>query len=674
MSTSRGASRGESGSATSLERRRARFRQIRKLPRPAVIGGGLLWRALAGTWRDFVWADLRHGTLSLRDLSLGTRSLIWLGFGLLVMTLGLVVANDAVRAQLPIAALPNAVPGRGSLVPIALVPATLFLVAMAWAFLLTGALHAHPAIRLGTLVLYVALAINWTGEGTVASTLAWGVSWGATLLVPAMFALRWRAAPRPILEYTPLLVLTSVTFVLLQQRGAESWRVTGIALLLSQLNNEVLSLTLLILPLLALAGVGVAGFAHQFAGWTTQVAGRWLPGWALRAALVLLLGWRLREVGLEALGRIDTSSPGEAALAYGGALGVPLAVGLAWLLVRRATGRAGPHAGWPEPTNGAETTEEPEPTNGAEIAEEHALTSGVTTVEEPGLTSGPEAAEEIAGEADRHALRLIVAFVAPQLLGFVLVTLVLPAAALGLLPYELGPTYLGLIVAGLNSTPLMLGWRLLVAGLAVILGIVLARRRRSALGLLLVVFGLTAALRELTAPDRPLGVLAPYGGLAGLVDLWWVLLFALVGVVWLLRGRLTDERVGRLLLLVLITLLLRQTDFISNRFSPFFGSGGVWFIAFGLAWDALTIGAWANQSTPGLPRVSRVLLYLGYSLLTVTVVCWAVSAHDLTAVSRLTGDAALDGLQVYGRPMLYAIFAVTLAAPDGPTGARSPNP
>jgi len=125
---------------------------------------------------------------------------------------------------------------------------------------------------------------------------------------------------------------------------------------------------------------------------------------------------------------------------------------------------------------------------------------------------------------------------------------------------------------------------------------------------------------------------------------------------------------------VLITALLRQTDFISNRFSPFFGSGGVWFIAFGLAWDALTIGAWANQSSAGLPRVSRIFLYLGYTLLTVTVVCWAVSAHDLTAVNRLTGEAALDGLQLYGRPMLYAIFAVTLAAPDQATGAQTHDP
>ena len=150
--------------------------------------------------------------------------------------------------------------------------------------------------------------------------------------------------------------------------------------------------------------------------------------------------------------------------------------------------------------------------------------------------------------------------------------------------------------------------------------------------------------------------------------------FALFALVWLVRGQLTDDRVAGLLLLLLITALLGQTDFISNRFSPFFGSGGVWFIAFGLAWDALTIGAWANASTPTIPRVSRILLFLGYSLLTVAVVNWAVSVHDLTAISRLTGEAALDGLERHGRPMLYAIFAVTLAASRSTTQHRSANP
>jgi hypothetical protein len=112
--------------------------------------------------------------------------------------------------------------------------------------------------------------------------------------------------------------------------------------------------------------------------------------------------------------------------------------------------------------------------------------------------------------------------------------------------------------------------------------------------------------------------------------------------------------------MTLVTLLLRQTDFISNRFSPFVDSSGLGFLAFGIVWDALTIGAWANIGTPGLPRVSRIFLYLGYVLLTVTVINWAVTSHDLESVGRLTGDLGLVGMDAFGKPMLYTIFVVTL--------------
>jgi hypothetical protein len=148
-----------------------------------------------------------------------------------------------------------------------------------------------------------------------------------------------------------------------------------------------------------------------------------------------------------------------------------------------------------------------------------------------------------------------------------------------------------------------------------------------------------------------------------------VLFFALVALWWLARGTLTNERAARLLFLVLITALLRQTDFIENPFSPFFGFAGIAFIAFGIVWDSLTIGSWANVGTPTLPRISRIFLYVGYVLLTVTVVNWALTTHDLWTVGRFTGDWAVAGLRRFGVPMLYAIYAVTLSLPPHGDGA-----
>ena len=145
------------------------------------------------------------------------------------------------------------------------------------------------------------------------------------------------------------------------------------------------------------------------------------------------------------------------------------------------------------------------------------------------------------------------------------------------------------------------------------------------------------------------------------MDFWWVGIFSAATALWHARGRLTEERARRLLLLVLITFLMRQTDFIEDPFSPFLGFTGVGLVALGLVWDVLTIGFWANNDSRGLPRVSRIFLYLGYVLFSVAVVNWAVASRDLLSVSFLTGQAALGGFFFFGKPLIYAIFVVTLA-------------
>jgi hypothetical protein len=174
-------------------------------------------------------------------------------------------------------------------------------------------------------------------------------------------------------------------------------------------------------------------------------------------------------------------------------------------------------------------------------------------------------------------------------------------------------------------------------------------------------FGAYNLWMKLSEPSGPLGALAQRGN--GPEDLWLVLLLMACAGVLAARRALTVAWGTRLLFLLMITGLLRQTDFIENPFSPFLGFAGIGFIAFGLVWDALTRGSWANEGTPGLPRSGRVLMYLGYMLLTVTLVNWALTSHSLLDVGQFTGDAALNGLDRFGRPLLYVIFCLTLARP-----------
>lgn len=591
-------------------------RALRATTRPLVAVAELLWAASFGAIRDFVWADLRAGNIRLGDFSPATRGLVRVGFGLLFAMVAALLFNDVWRVWFPLLPALVNVGQRGSLLPVALAPATLFLLTVAWSFALTGALHAHWAIRLGVVLVYLLSGLGWMRTSMAVDSAVDLLAWGGLLAVPLFFGLRWRAETRPTLEFAVLLVSVGLTFVLLQADNLARARSLGGPYALNTLVFNVRALSLLIVPLLARVGINIADFTHRAAGWTAQIATERLPAWAPPAVLLLALAWRLRDVGLEVIGRIEESSPQTELLAHLGALSVPLAVALVWWIVvgrRGAAGRVDPAA--------------------------------------------------VVKAVQRRAMPLILAYLFPQMAQFFLGIL---AIALAIYPVDWvlpAVQQLSGVVGLLGSDQGRLPWQLLIDGLALAAALPLARRGHGGLALYLGIFGLLSLRTELTAPDRPLSFLSAEGP-GNLVDFWWTVLVAVLALGWLVRGRLTLARVERLLFLLLLAALLRQTDFIANPFSPVLGFAGVGFIAFGLVWDALTVGAWANGDSPGVPRTSRVFLYLGYVLLTVTVVNWALTVHDVAKLGELTGEVALNGLERFGKPMLYAIAATTLAQPD----------
>jgi len=131
-------------------------------------------------------------------------------------------------------------------------------------------------------------------------------------------------------------------------------------------------------------------------------------------------------------------------------------------------------------------------------------------------------------------------------------------------------------------------WQTLLAVVAIVAALYFARRGMRVLALYLGILGANDLWIQLANPGRPLSFFA-WSGLEP-VDFWWVVFFGAVAVFWVVRGRLTEDRARRLLLLVLITALMRQTGFIEDPFSPVLGFTGIGMIALGLIWDALTIG------------------------------------------------------------------------------------
>ena len=596
----------------------SRLKRVRVTrPGPARAAAMSVGRSTFGTFSDamrlLVIEDLRPGVVHVGDLPRLTRTLAWLGFILLFVGVGMLFFNQPLREAFPLLPMVGGTTGRGELVPFVLIPVTIFILSVAWGFMLAGALHSRLMVKLAILLLYLVVAGVWT-VSTVTSIPGTLLSTGALLVVPVFFFVRRKAKAAPAAEFGVLLVLVALTFGVSQIYAIDAWRTSGVPGVLANVPTLLYTFDMLVIPLMLYLGVDIAEFVHKTATWASGLTDIWAGRRVLYAILFLLLGWRLVSVVMEAAGRVGKSSPADQAAAYAGALVIPLCVGAVWWLIRRYGG-------------------------------------------------DPVTVETLVDTAKRVALPLIAIYLGLQ---GIEIFVVLVGGLLALLFVRLGlggpgdpGGILGLVDGLINQDA---NWQTLIASVAIVAAVILARRGRPTLALYLGIVGANALWISLTNPGRPLDFFA-WSGLEP-VDFWWVVTFAAVAGYWAARGTLTEIRTRRLVLLVLITLLMRQTGFIEDPFSPVLGFTGVGMIALGLIWDALTIGFWANEGSRGLPRASRIWLYLGYILFSIAVLNWAVASHDILQVDFFTGQAALGGFGIFGKPLIYAIFAVILARPD----------
>jgi hypothetical protein len=600
-------------------------------------------------WHDFVWADIRRGLVDLHGLSRPTQALVLFGFTLLGIMLLVLLASGFLRAAQPLIPLAAAWGGaRGEMLPQLLIPLTLFLVALAWSFLLAGALHCHPLLRLAVLLLYLVLFFPYLSDFLAMELDFFALAdWYALLrLLLALLGLasvlifsvvRWWGTPRPAFEFAWLLSSVTLTLAMSGWQSQISWQLSGIPLGLTNLETAMLTFGQFILPFLILAGLNIADFTVRASNWTTAVFKQRLPVWTVYAALAGLLGWRLLHVGTESITRIRLNGLPVEAWQYAGALGEVLLVwGVAWLVWRWL---------WSD------------------------MQLSVTIDKLVDMVAG-------------YAIPLILIFLAPFLTIFVLIPLLLPLQLLTVV----GLTWLdGPINAGyalytfLSASDMWPAW----VALGAIAAAVIWRRRLRLAALYLLLFGTLFLWSWFTRPEQWLNIFYWRGPEP--LDFWWLLLLAGLGLYWQWRGRLDHSRAGRLLLLTVMLTLLRQTQFIENPFSPFLAFAGIGFLAFAIGWDMVKIGAWANQSSAALPRLGRLLLYIGYVLLSVTVINWAAASHNLSNLDLFTGGYALLGLEGFGRPLLYALFPLLLWPTDSvttslerplataPTGAEAAN-
>ncbi len=601
--------------------------------RPDVVRGAagaarFVRDAVLGFGREFLWKELREGTISLRGLSPAMRTVVVLSALLLVVGTISFAAGDVLRTGQERIVIPNGTPGRGSLVPGPLVPATFGALTIGCALLLAGALHAPPAVRVGVLALYTALAAAFAGLSVALEGTSRIPGWPAVALILGVFvtfAARWRRTPRAGLEFALLLVLAAGTFAISGAGLFRSDAITGSSFALLQLDLLLGLLVGLTLPLVVVAGLDAVGFGLDAAGWAVRFVGDRLSSRAVYVALVALVAWRAWD-----LARL-VAAEGE----------------------RRLVAELGP-----------------------EIVGSGILVAAILAM---ALVIGRVDRRARAGTADEHALDH----------GSARVRLPL-GIAYGGVPFLLVPVllvlnglaYLGIagdagVIEAVDAVASFMGRDDTITAYRILLGVVLlgiatwlARRGSVPMALFIGAVGVNDLITHGFARVDALGPLRWQGAIP--LDIAWNALFLGMAAWWAFRRTLTRTRAERIFFLILLGAVLNHFDVFADPLSPLLGFAGVGFIVFGLVWGFLTGGGWANEHSTRFPRPSRVFLYLGYSLLSVAILNWFSVTHDIDELGAMTA-AGENGVALLGYPLLYALFVLVLRGAIGNRPVERPE-
>ncbi len=556
--------------------------------------------------RVLLWGEVWAGRIELRGETPMFRAAILLGLGLAVGLSCLVPWVGQLRNTAPLLFLPMATGERWmSTVPLAAVPLAYGLLALAWAYILTGAARAFWGIRALVLVPFAVFSITLADRSDLFDPAArpWTLfSWGASVLLLLWVGIGPKLYRRQnsLAVHFVLVALLCAGALLggylsaeLAGRGVNAVGRSAAIRLGSNLSFSVS----LVLPFFLLSGSAIAGIALELG----QVVSRWLEAsiwpalwkWALGLFLFLRTAW----LWLWPLG-VGKPRP----LPWSAALLVAL------LLAAYGALRRWRHRGEEEP-----------------------VWSNLLPVL---LLAGP--------------VPLFQLFLAAA----TLVALLLPASGtwVGRFSLFLEQAGVAFLRFGQNYT-----WA--VGGGLALLGVFLWRRfPRGALALLCL--GIWMLLWKATRPLSLLGAAA-----FDLEDLTATATLALAGIFSLLLfcRRLSPAALFGLSISALTLWFLEGYPLLSDPLSPLNALPGVgnFFLAVSMLLSLLSQGVrfGVNRSSPALPRESRAFLFLGYGLFSVLLACWSILIRQGGYEEYAGGGFLLSGLPL----CLVGLFT---ASPD----------
>jgi hypothetical protein len=585
---------------------------------------GLLgWMMFTSGWQTVVWGNVQAGSVSLTGMPRSFRVLVRFGMLLTIGLLALLLVSDLWRVASPLQPLLFFSDSLSGLyAPVVFAPVAIGLLVLAWSYLLCGALHTPPGIKVAALGLFALFDMGlasslfggmvfelrmlllglptafWSTTALFVHVVVWLALLGGVVVLrrrPAQLGVEFPL----MLTAVGLLLLTSFAGAQFSNRGLQMSNVASTV----QLTQTLQAIGLFLTPFFVIAGAEMAEFGITLARGATRAVslsprlhrGRGRVLWV--ASLLSFLAFRLASEWLVPW------LAGDGTPWRWGAAAVMALLLVAWWALRER---------WPD--------------------------------------SLPRWVVPSAGILLYTTLLIIQ----------VISTVVLLAAVV-LISLDLSGDWLINVVyrifGGLAQSN-----EVFVSLVALAVGSVLWIRQRiggrtvPAAAVYAWLFGLWLLWWSQTRPGAPLGALTfRYEHLSALATLVLLAFLLVLGV----TRRLRPGALAFLTAAAVLSWVLEFQSLLSDPLSPLFGLLGAQALILSVSIFLNVMAAGdrfaLNDTTPAFPRTSRAMLYFGFALLTVTTVNWLAAAHHTTAIGA-NEQITSNGFIAVGLPIAFWVM------------------
>lgn len=566
-----------------------------------------LWRIVVSAAGIFAWNSLKSGFIDVRRLARVPRLIALVGFALILIFIASILFNDPLRTGGVLEPLPlSSSAARGIFVPAFAVPLALGAVILAWSLILTSALHIQRWARWGVLIVFMLFGLPTDAFGGMVSAAGEDV-WlllafvGGTMAFLGGLAASFIFFPRQrtglTVEFTTVLLLVGGLFILFLAAATMATQLGSVNFVSGYLTTgAVTNPRNLTIPLIYLSGAELIDFGITFTSWGGQATARYAKRWMVLILLGAFLAYRWFGVMTEMI--LPGLTAAQWAALGGAALASVCLLPLAWWRARRGAYEAIPF---------------------------------------------------------KLVIGLILFMIAPQLLMFVGILVV---SAFFFIQSS-DPNVLQSMTIATSPMTALSGFLhdtvyLLLTGAGIGVAAYGLRRRRFSIAAYGMILAWTQFVYWFTENGRPLEALRYH---YAELEFWILASLTALTVYWGARRQLNADRALKILALAVFTWLLHFTDFLDNPLTLLFGLAGISFTAFGILWSFLTAGGrWqVNGDSPQLPNQSRVLLAIGYVLLTLNVTHWFMVTHNLQE-RILSDDFTAAGLRIFGYTAAFLVI------------------